>query len=437
MVAPHPVQTINAAGRQQGAMPNYDSSYLKTTVLAGLVVLAAGLLAIGAGYVLPGQVSLALDVLLGAVVGVALVVVAGGVIVLHRQRRTDAGRTELFLELTRARSEQALDAPGGFRAGPVRRAVSKALLGHEFLVGDEVEILPLAEILATLDERGTLGGIPFQAEMAKFCGRRGRVFRCVDKIYDYGRTKGMRELNDCVLVSGLRCDGAQHGGCQALCYLMWKTSWLRRVDAGTSPRAATAPRQDPAAGGVAGAAHNGDFNGRYQCQFTELHAASLPLPAWSVAAELRPLSSGNITVGTFVVGLGTRAFTYVQDLRGGISYPPAPPPAGEGPAGPVEALAAGDLVRVRPMAEIARTLNRNSRNKGLWFDRDMIKHCGTTHRVLARVDRIIDDANGEMRQMKTPCIMLAGVDYSGEFLRFNAQHDYFFWREAWLERLPE
>ena len=67
----------------------------------------------------------------------------------------------------------------------------------------------------------------------------------------------------------------------------------------------------------------------------------------------------------------------------------------------------------------------------------MIKHCGAEHRVSARVERIIDDSNGEMRLMKTPCIMLERVDYSGEFLNFNAQHDYFFWREAWLKRLPE
>jgi len=79
-------------------------------------------------------------------------------------------------------------------------------------------------------------------------------------------------------------------------------------------------------------------------------------------------------------------------------------------------------------------LNRTYKNRGLWFDRDMVKHCGKRYRVLARVDRIIDDATGEMRTMKTPCVLLDGADYSGEFLNFNVQHDPFFWREAWLER---
>ena len=54
--------------------------------------------------------------------------------------------------------------------------------------------------------------------------------------------------------------------------------------------------------------------------------------------------------------------------------------------------------------------------------------------MLARVDRIIDDAHGQMLAMKTPCILLEGVDYSGEVLNFNAQQDLFFWREAWLEK---
>jgi hypothetical protein len=39
-----------------------------------------------------------------------------------------------------------------------------------------------------------------------------------------------------------------------------------------------------------------------------------------------------------------------------------------------------------------------------------------------------------MRPMKTPCIVLDGVDASGEVLGFCPQHDFVFWREAWLER---
>jgi hypothetical protein len=66
----------------------------------------------------------------------------------------------------------------------------------------------------------------------------------------------------------------------------------------------------------------------------------------------------------------------------------------------------------------------------------MLKYAGQQFRVSARVEQIIDDATGKMVRMKSPCIILEGVDNSGEFLRFSAQHDYVFWREAWLKR-PE
>ncbi|MEO8225460.1 MAG: hypothetical protein ABI661_11710, partial [Gammaproteobacteria bacterium] len=282
------------------------------------------------------------------------------------------------------------------------------------------------------------------AEMAKFCGRRGRVFRSVDKVYDYGRTKQMRRLTGSVLVAGLRCDGADHGGCEALCYLIWKTAWLRRpMEALRRPGEtvatgrAVSPAGRIAVGEIAGTDQDGAPLTRYRCQYSSLHAASTPFRSFGIARELRPWIAGNITAATLLVGLGTRLFNAVQRRRGGIGFPAAPPPSGGSQVVPERHLAVGDRVRVRPIAEISLTLNRNSRNKGLWFDRDMIKHCGAEHRVLARVDRIIDDANGEMRLMKTPCIMLDGVDYSGEFLNFNAQHDLFFWREAWLEQVPE
>jgi hypothetical protein len=67
----------------------------------------------------------------------------------------------------------------------------------------------------------------------------------------------------------------------------------------------------------------------------------------------------------------------------------------------------------------------------------MLHHCKRCYRVLSRVDKPIDDASGWMLLMKTPCNVLDGVDASGEHLRFCAQHNYAFWREAWLERVED
>ncbi len=420
-------------------MTPHVSSYLKTTVLAVLVAVATGIAAGAVLSLLSGLAVVAAGLVAGlaAIAAVAMAVVLSGLLVLYRQLRVAAGREDLFLALTRSRGEAALAAPGSFRAGFLRRLAARRLLGHDWLVGDEVEIRSLDEILATLDGDGCLDGVPFQAEMTRFCGGRGMVFRSVDKVYDYGRTKQMRRLTGSVLVAGLRCNGADHGGCEALCYLIWKTAWLRRPGESAGAVLARPAAGCIAAGELPGTAPDGAPAPRYRCQYSSLHAASTPFRPWSLARDLRPWIAGNISTATLLVGLGTRVFNDVQRRRGGMGFPAVPPPSGGSEAVPEEHLAVGDRVRVRPIAAISRTLNRNSRHKGLWFDRDMTKHCGAEHRVLARVERIIDDANGEMRLMKTPCIMLDGVDYSGEFLNFNAQHDLFFWREAWLERLPE
>ena len=292
--------------------------------------------------------------------------------------------------------------------------------------------------LGTLDERGCLGGMPFQPEMVKYCGQRGRVFRSVDKIFDYGGTRVMRRLEGCVLLAGLRCGGEDHGQCQARCYLMWRTEWLRRPGEAARPagsaRALSQTARGPASPHGTETLPDGTTRPRYHCQFTQLQSASRPMGAWEIGKELRPLVAGNITLATWLVGLGTRLFNLVQKARGGTGYPGMPPrrPA----VVPIEPqpLAPGDAVVVRPGLEIASTLNEKNKHRGLWFDRDQLKYCGTTHKVLARVERIIDDVHGQMLPMKTPCILLEGVDYSGESLNFSAQHDLFFWREVWLKK---
>lgn len=411
---------------------SYRSSVLKTTLpalgAAGAALIVAVLLLARSGDA-PAQFVGGVLVLTALV---PLALAASGWIVLRRLRLAELGATDLFLETNQDRREPELGRVGGFRAGALRRLVARTMLGHDLMVGDEVEIRSLDEILATLDERGCLDGMPFQPEMVRFCGHRGQVFRSIDKIYDYGRTRLMRRLKGCVLVSGLRCDGSEHGGCEARCYMIWKTEWLR------SPGKSIAPQQPPRSGRVAPtrvtepSASEGARE-RFLCQFTELHAASAPMGRWGIGKEVRPLVAGNVTLRTWIVGLATRYFNLVQRLRGGSGFPARPRVKGVIPI-EVVPLAPGDRVVVRSIAEIASTLNDKGKHRGLWFDPDQIKHCGKPRTVLARVDRIIDDAHGQMLSMKTPCILLEGVDYSGEVLNFNAQQDLFFWREVWLEK---
>lgn len=92
-------------------------------------------------------------------------------------------------------------------------------------------------------------------------------------------------------------------------------------------------------------------------------------------------------------------------------------------------------MRIKLPQDIAKTLDKNSKNRGLWFDDDMLKFCGKRFKVRARVQKIVDVSSLGMIPMKTPCIMLEDVHYTGEFQGFGEQHDYLYWREAWLQRL--
>src|SRR5262249_59863593 len=117
---------------------------------------------------------------------------------------------------------------------------------------------------------------------------------------------------------------------------------------------------------------------------------------------------------------------------GGPGYPPLAHSARKKTPPPPYELAPGDRVRVLARERIAATLDEGSRNRGLWFDREMLKHCGESCRVSRRIDKIIDISTGRILPMKTPCLVLQGVDSSGEFLRFWGQHEYLYWRAAWL-----
>lgn len=408
-------------------------SYLKTTIPAAI----AGMLIIGLTVsVMPHQVGVA-KVLVGSVgwlLGLTCGCVAlGGLVVLHRSRILAAGGQDLFLRFNTGRDLEALSS-GQLGWGIWLRRLGRLLSGAScLLVGDVVTIRSLQEIEATLDESGCLDGLPFMVEMAAFCGRRFRVYRSVDKIYDYGRSKTLRRLKDVVLLGALRCDGGGHGGCQAGCHLLWKTAWLKTVPEGSAeipvPQddqrektllIARANLPDPAAPPI------------YTCQYTQLSVASSPMSGWDVRQDLRPLLAGNVTFAAFCVAVLTRVFNAAQRLRGGSDFPSIPRSALKKTPLVTLGLAPRDPVRVLRSDEIARTLDERSRNRGLWFDREMLKHCGRRYQASRRVERLIDIATGRMVEIATPCVVLEGADSSGEFLRLCAQHEYLFWREAWL-----
>jgi hypothetical protein len=112
--------------------------------------------------------------------------------------------------------------------------------------------------------------------------------------------------------------------------------------------------------------------------------------------------------------------------------------ATKGESFPALGLQPGERVRVKSREEIARTLNAEGRNKGLWFDQEMFPFCGQEFRVRQRVRLFINDHDGKMVELKNEAITLEGVVCSGErSLRrwFCSREIYPFWRECWLERV--
>lgn len=358
--------------------------------------------------------------------GAAGIAATSGFLTSDRQRRIERGEPDLYLLLNRSIDENAIASGAFSEASRLRRCLARFLYGQVILVGDSVRILDKSNIEQTLDRDGCKDRLPFMKEMSEFSGSQARVYRVVDKVYDYGGTKKMRRLRDTVLLVGLRCGGHWHGGCQAGCYLLWKAAWLERLNGRgsiTTPGRSTAGACGPT---------DEHADTEYRCQLTELAAASSPQSEWQALVPIRSLIVGNVTWAAFLLALLTRVFNFLQSFRGGSGFPSMPKGHADVTAHRTSMPAPGDRVQVRSAREIATTLDSRSRHRGLWFDADMLKHCGAACEVQRYVTRIIDVRTGRLISMKNPCIVLSGVDYSGEFQSGGEQHEPLFWRDVWL-----
>jgi hypothetical protein len=423
-------------------MTPHRRSYSKTIeaatlALGGLMVAAVWLAVAGRSAGWPGVAWMGsvLPVGLGGAVAWMALIIAGGLVALHRDALEERG-----VPYPPARRREWVP-------GPVARATLRAfdrvgrVLGRRpaalgLLPGEPVEVRPLDEILATLDRQGAFEGIPFMPEMVRFSGQRLLVLRRAEKIYDWVWHTGLRRLHDTVILEGLRCDGSGHGGCQAMCHLLWKEAWLRRPTADATPtRVDPGPR--PALEDLDRVACR-DEGGecRYRCQLTELKAATTPLRWGDPRHYLRDLVWGNVRLRPFVVGVALRVFRWAQQKRGGVPFPIRSPAGLKTTPHRALDLYPGELVRVKPKRDIEETLNERSRNRGLFFDADMHRFCGGTYRVLSRVERVIEEQTGRLLVLPNACIGLDGVTATGEYLAFGPQSEFIFWREIWLERVP-
>jgi hypothetical protein len=340
---------------------------------------------------------------------------------------------------------------------PTRRKLS---------VGDWVEVRSKEEVLRTLDQDGRLDGMPFMPEMFEFCGKKFQVFKRAHKTCDPDFRS--RRIENAVHLE-TRCDGSAHGGCQAGCLLYWKDEWLTRISGNTPGE--TGSRGKPGSelisvGSAAGCtesvvrdrvqapdADGGGFS--YVCQITQVQYQA-PLPWWDLRQYIEDYTSGNITLrrllsGTIysmyyhvnrVPGLGpaTRWFyNFARPLWRGSLWPRTTGVIPEGQPTPDATLdlQPGELVRVKPHQEILQTVTTSNKNRGLWWDAELLPYCGGTFKVLKRVTNIIDERTGKMQVMKKPSIILDSVVCQSRYTKcrmFCPKNTYAYWREIWLER---
>lgn len=293
--------------------------------------------------------------------------------------------------------------------------------------GDVVFVKGLPDIVATLDERGTHGGLPFMPEMVPYCGRKVRVARRVEHVF-IDHLQYVAQLGSTVVLDDLRCSGAAHGGCQMGCQLLWKEDWLSDSE--------VIPQPQPADGhGLQAAALPTELDGKLWCQATQIPLITSRLSAWDLRQYVRGLRAGNFTLldlATTVVLLVRNKIRWWRGLEqlGMLS----------GPRRKTEHeslnLEPGEWVEVKTREEITETLDPHGKHRGMAFVPEMGMYCGRRFRVAKRIERMIQEGTGQMRQLRDT-VALETVTCMGLAQRRCPRGCFHLWRECWLKRVPE
>lgn len=279
--------------------------------------------------------------------------------------------------------------------------------GHDSVLdlrpGDIVEVRGENEIGKTLDENNCLDGLPFMPEMRKYCGGRFEVLNYVNRMFVEG--VGNRTIKNVVNLKGVICTGEFHGGCKRSCVLLWKTAWIRKVQGEPSKKSVNVLNYSVPV-----------YQGNMQsdadsCQLMSLERATFPLPI-SFVLWL------NFKVQRF---LGRKKYA---TLRGKLRRTPSVSLN----------LQPGEIVEVKSKDEILATLDFRGRNRGLHFTAEMLKYCGGRYRVLRRVDKMIVDKTGRLREIPNT-VILEGVTCDGSDHGNCPRNCYCLWREIWLKRV--
>jgi hypothetical protein len=297
--------------------------------------------------------------------------------------------------------------------------------------GDLVEVKTPDEIVKTLDADGASDHLPFMPEMLGFCGRRFRVSkRALTTCFSGPGSCRQFEADDVVTLDEVRCSGAAHDGCQKACMIFWREEWLRKVE---DP--AVQSRVDLQGMDRLQACLKVSTSPKiYYCQASELSKATHSLSRWErLGRYLSGLRAGNFNALQMARSIGIWLLWRIRSML------PSAYPRGSSRPVPPEGLnlQPGEWVQVKSIQSIVETLDERGYNRGLYFSPDMRLWCGRRCRVRGRLDRIIVDGTGQMRQLRDTVSLensTCGCSYMGFGRDGCSRSEITYWREIWLRR---
>lgn len=298
--------------------------------------------------------------------------------------------------------------------------------------GDFVEVKTPKEILQTLDGDGALEQLPFMPEMVEFCGKRFRVAKRLVKTCSYtGSGTNMRRFrtDDVVTLQDMRCSGADHDGCPKSCMIFWREAWLRKVDE-AGPRKSLDFDEDGHSQLRARLKTGGPKT--FFCQASELLNATGPLARWErLGICFSEVRAGNCTAFQMVHRVGVWLYWKTRRMLFGAYA------RGPNQSTPVASLnlKPGELIEVKSLGDVRKTLNTTAHNRGLFFSPDMRLSCGKQRKVFKKLDKIIVDGTGEMRKMQNTVYLEASLcDCPHVAFGGCSRSEFVYWREIWLRR---
>ena len=312
------------------------------------------------------------------------------------------------------------------------------MLKRKFKPGDIVEVLQPSEIIKTLDEQGAMDNLPFMSEMIQYCGKKFKIQSlnektCIECLYSKDCiSNSIREfnINDVVLLENIRCDGTSHGNCQTGCMIFWKEAWLSIFNPEDKNIIINNKEIDELKARLKAKINDKHF----YCQLTQVEEITSNIGTKRRLIKLfKDVKSGEIEIYIAIKAILNPFIKKLKKIWFKIFF------EDYGDKTPVDILnlQPGEIVEVKSLAEILKTLDKHRRNKGLEFNYGMRKYCGKKFMVRNRLERMINETTGKMIEINNT-VILENVECLYEYRGFGCPRARFqFWREIWLKRIEQ